>query len=167
MDIRQQAQNLRRRLNEQTLDIEALATEAAGLFAAAGHDVHRHWLALELQGYGSEVDRAPLGVVLRADALGPHEGARLVAHVTAYRAQQGTTVAPAPRPFHHFFVESIRDLAEAARRFRDSGAQTVRLDFSAEVPNYPAAGIFLGDVFDRVLLGFRATLHLQLGSIGS
>jgi hypothetical protein len=117
-------------------------------------------------------------------------GARLVALVSAYRAQQGTTAAPAPRPFHHFFVESIRDLSEAARGFRAAGAPTVQpdfspdvvtadgalglvllptvqLDFSPDVPNYPTAGIFPGDVFDRVLLGFRATLHLQLGSVGA
>ncbi len=166
MDIRQPAQDLRRRLNEHALDIELLAGEAAQLFAAAGNDVHRRWLALELEGYGSAVDRAPLGDVLGANQLGPHEGARLVAHVSAYRAQQGTMIAPA-HPFHHFFVESIHDLSAAARRFRAAGAQTVRLDFSPEIPNYPPAGIFPGDVFDRVLLGFRATLHLQLGRLGT
>jgi hypothetical protein len=165
MDTRERALNLRRRLNEHALDIEPLAQEAADIFAAAGRGVHRDWLGLELQGYGSAVDRAPLGEVLRAHELGPHEGARLVAHVSAYRAQQGTTVEPSPRPFHHFFVESIHDLSDAARRFRATGAQTVQLGFSPDVPNYPAAGIFPGDVFDRVLLGFRATLHLQLGSI--
>ena len=165
MDIRERAQSLRRRLNEHALDIEPLAQEAALLFAGAGREVHRHWLALELQGYGSAVDRAPLAEVLRAQELGPHEGPRLVAHVSAYRAQPGNTVGPAPVPFHHFFVESIHDLSEAARHFRARGAQTVQLDFSPDVPNYPAAGKFPGDVFDRVLLGFRATLHLQLGSI--
>ena len=167
MDIRQRAQDLRRRLNEHALDIEPLAWEAAQIFAAARHDVHQHWLTLELQGYGSAVDRAPLGEVLHAHQLGPHEGARLVAHVSAYRAQQGTMIAPTSQPFYHFFVESIHDLSEAARRFRTAGAQTVRLDFSPEIPNYPPAGIFPGDVFDRVMLGFRATLHLQLGGLGA
>lgn len=165
MELREQAQNLRRRLNEHTLDIEQAAQEAADLFAAAGREVHRRWLALELQGYGSAVDREPLGDVLRAHELGAHEGARLVAHVTAYRVQQGMTVEPAPRPFHHFFVESIHDLSDVARRFQAAGDKTVRLDFSPDVSSYPVAGIFPGNVFERVLLGFRATLHLQLGSI--
>ncbi len=164
-DIRERAQQLRRRLNEHTLDIEPLAEEAAQLFADAGRDVHQHWLTLELQGYGSAIDRAPLHEVLRADQLGPHDGARLVAHVSAYRAQQGVTVEPVPRPFHHFFVERVHDLSESTRRFRVAQAREVRLDFALGATDYPAAGLFPADVFDRVLLGFRAALHLQLGSL--
>src|SRR3954470_6476157 len=133
MDTRERAQNLRRRLNDAALDVEPLAREAADLFAAARHQVHHDWLMLELQGYGTAVDRAPLGEVLRAGELGPHEGAKLVAHISAYRAQQGTTDEPTPRLFHHFFVESIHDLSEAARRFRAAGAQTVRLGFGPDV----------------------------------
>jgi hypothetical protein len=167
MDFRDRARSLRRQLNDHALDIERLAQEADDIFAAAGKDAHCHWLRLELHGYGSAVDRAPLDEVLRAHELGSHERARLVAHVSAYRAQPGTTVEVSPRPFHHFFIESIHDLSEAASRFRAAGAQEVRLDFSPEVPNYPAAGTFPSDVFDRVLLGFRATLHLQLGSIAA
>jgi hypothetical protein len=74
-------------------------------------------------------------------------------------------VEPAPCPFEHFFVESLGHLSTEALRFRAARAATVRLDFGPGVPGYPAAGIFPGDVFESVLLGFRATLHLQLGSI--
>lgn len=165
VDIRQRAQHLRRRLNEHALDIEPLAEEAAKLFAEAGLGVHQHWLTLELSGYGSAIDRAPLHEVLRADQLGPHDGARLVAHVSGYRAQQGMTVEPVPRAFHHFFVERIHDLAESAVHFRTAQAREVRLDFALGVPDYPAAGVFPGDVFGRVLIGFRAALHLQLGGL--
>lgn len=154
---------MRRQLNEHALDIEPIAQQAAQLFSDAGAATHRRWLTYELQGYGAAVDRAPLAEVLRADELGPLEGPKLVAHVSAYRAQPGATVESPPRAFHHFFVESVRELSASAQRFRGLGAREVRLDFAAGVPGYPAAAVFRGDVFNRVLLGLRATLHLQLG----
>ena len=82
MDTRERAQKLRRRLNEHALDVEPLAAEAADLFAEAGRDVHRRWLALELQGYGSAVDRAPLAAAyaLHPPAR-PDEYALLPTHV--------------------------------------------------------------------------------------
>jgi hypothetical protein len=83
MGLRERTQDLRRRLNDLALDIEPLAWEAAHIFADAGYKVHRHWLELELSGYGSAVDRAPLEAVLDVHELGAHEGARLVAHVFA------------------------------------------------------------------------------------
>lgn len=163
MENRNRAQDLRRRLNDHGIDLESLARAAATLFEVAGRPVAARWLTLELQGYGSAVDHAPLHEV-----LGVEEGDRLAVHVSAYRAQQGRIVTPAPRagqPFRHFFVESIRELSEAAQRLRASSSIEVQLDFDASLAGYPTAGAFPANVFDRVLLGFRAALHLQLGSI--
>src|SRR5690606_29172654 len=79
---RNRAPDLRRRLNHHGVDLESLAREAATLFEVAGRPVAARWLTLELQGYGSAVDRAPLHKV-----LGVEEGDRLVMHVSAYRTQ--------------------------------------------------------------------------------
>jgi hypothetical protein len=90
--------------------------------------------------------------------------------VLAYRAQVGQIVTSGGlngRPFRHFFVEPICDLSAAAQRVRGGVRGAFQLDFGPPgVPNYPAGGVFPHDVFDRILLGLRAVLHLQLGSIG-
>jgi hypothetical protein len=165
MDSQEWAQSLRRRINDHALDTELLAAEALALFEAAGSPIHKRWLWLELHGFGTAVDHAPLHDVLSVPA-----GDRLAVHVSAYRSQQGRILEPPPftgHPFRHFFVESIHELSEAALRFRSTGASEVRLDFGPGIPDYPAAGTFPANVFDRILLGVRAVLHLQLASIAA
>jgi hypothetical protein len=163
MDHRLQAQTLRTRLNDHGANIVQMASEAALLFHAAGSIVHVRWLDFELKGYGAAVDHAPLHEVLGVPA-----GDRLAVHVSAYRAQAGRIIEPQQRynqPFRHFFIESLPDLSSAAERMRGSTAVELHLSFGPGVVNYPAAGAFPAGVFDAILLGFRAVLHLQLGSL--
>jgi hypothetical protein len=60
----------------------------------------------------------------------------------------------------HFFVEPVRELMTAQSRVGALGqsAKSVRLEFSDGSP----AAEFSPDVFERILLGLRATLHLEL-----
>lgn len=163
MDHREQALSLRTRLNDHAANIVELAGEAVLLFHAAESSVHVRWLDFELKGYGAAVDHAPLHEV-----LGVPSGDRLSVHVSAYRAQTGRIIESQQRynqPFRHFFVESLPDLASAAERMRGSTAIDLHLSFGPGVANYPASGAFPAGVFDAILLGFRAVLHLQLGSI--
>lgn len=163
---RDRARSLRRRLNDHAVDIALLAAEAAVVFADAGSATHVRWLELELQGYGS------LGSVSSLhEALGVPPDDRLVVHVFAYRSQPGQIVEGTEgtgRPFRHFFVEALGDIVAAAERAKRGELGGLRLDFGRpDLPNYPGAGVFPSGVFERVLLGFRAALHLQLGSIAS
>ena len=163
MDYREQARSLRTRLNDHAADIVQMAGDAAPLFHAAGSIVHVNWLEFELKGYGNAVDHAPLH-----DVLGVPSGDRLAIHVSAYRAQAGRIVEPQHRhgqPFQHFFIESLPDVSSVAERMRGSTATELHLSFGPGVANYPASGAFPIGVFDAILLGFRAVLHLQLGSI--
>lgn len=163
MDHRLQARTLRTRLNDHGANIVQMAGEAASLVQQAGSIVHVRWLDFELKGYGAAVDHAPLHEV-----FGVPSGDRLSVHVSAYRAQTGRIVEPQQRynqPFWHFFVESLPDLSSAAERMRGSTATELHLSFGPGVANYPASGAFPAGVFDAILLGFRAVLHLQLGSV--
>ena len=163
MEQRERAQSLRRRLNDQAVDVERLARDALEAFESAGRPAHVRWLTLELQGYGVVAGRAPLDAI-----LGVGEGDHLVVHVSAYRLHAGQIVeadALAERSFQHFFVESLAELSAAAQRVRSAGPAPLRLDFGPGIPNYPAMLAFPADVFDRILLGFRAVLHLELRSL--
>jgi hypothetical protein len=165
MEQRELAQSLRRRLNDQAVDVERLAREALGAFESAGRVEHVRWLTLELQGYGVVAGHAPLGAI-----LGVGERDRLVVHISAYRLHAGQVVEGGEltgRSFQHFFVESLHDLTAAALRVRNAGPALLRLDFGPGIPNYPATLAFPADVFDRILLGFRAVLHLELGSLAT
>ena len=165
MEQRELAQTLRRRLNDQAVDVERLAREALEVFESAGRAELVRWLTLELQGYGVVAGGAPLDAI-----LGVKEGDRLVVHVSAYRLHTGQIVEPsalAGPSFQHFFVESLRELAAAAPRVRNAGIAPLRLDFGPGIPNYPTALAFPADVFDRILLGFRAVLHLELGNLAT
>ncbi len=153
--------SLRHRLNAPEADLVALATEARAVFAAAGNAVHASWLDLELAGYRPAIEGRPVHEVLGVPA-----GDRLVAHVTSYRAQRGELTVPANGarpPFSHFFVESLADLVAAANRVK-KGAP-VLLDFGPTVVVDGSPVAFPPDVFDRLLLGFRAVLHLELGNL--
>jgi hypothetical protein len=164
---RDRARSLRQRLNDHALDIETLAAEAAAVFTSAGLPAQERWLGLELYGYTSSAE--PTSV---HDVLGLESGSRLVVQVKTYRVQPGT-LADGPKAgasFHHFFVEPVRALVDAQHRARsiaDSGTRSIRLDFppNPSKPYLPVSGEFRVDTFDRILLGLRAVLHLQLGSL--
>jgi hypothetical protein len=136
-----------------------LAAEARAIFASAGYTVLARWLDLELVGYHPSIDGRPVHQVLGASA-----DDRLVAHVTSYRVQRGELTSAPPSAFSHFFVESLADLVAAAQRVK-KGAPKVLLDFGPPLVEGGAPVAFPVDVFDRILLGFRAVLHLELGSL--
>jgi hypothetical protein len=101
------------------------------------------------------------------------QGDRLVVQVKTYRVQAGQLADGAKQgvTFHHFFVDPLRDLVAAQTRLRQVAreGQTIRLDFAENEskPYLPVAGVFRADTFDRVVLGFRAVLHLQLGAVAA
>lgn len=150
---------LRHRLNAPEADLVALASEARSVFAAAGKVAYAAWLDLELAGYGAAIEGRPVHEV-----LGVADGDRLVAHVTSYRAQRGELTSAHPSALSHFFVESLAELVSAAQRVK-KGAPTVLLDFGPSLAEGGAPVAFPVDVFDRILLGFRAVLHLELGNL--
>jgi hypothetical protein len=165
MDPRDSARKLRQKLNDHAVDILQLANNAAELFSLVGSVAHARWLALEQNGYGTVHGSASV-----PEALGLEPSERLAVHVFAYRVQTGETLAThdvAARPFRHFFVEPLSELVASAKRIRAGAHASLTLHFAPSVPDYPAAAMFPVSVFDDVLLGFRATLHLQLGTIGA
>jgi hypothetical protein len=135
------------------------------IFEDAGDDVRCRWLTLETSGYAEHVDSRALHQV-----LGVPPGHRLAAHVTAYRTQRGVDATPGhlPAEFRHFFVEPLVAL-EATRAKVAASADTsaLLLDFGPHPRDalYPTAGEFTRGVFDRVVAGFMAALHLQLGTL--
>ncbi len=160
------ARALQDRLNQFSVGAAEAASEAMHLFEDAGDKVRCRWLTLELiSGYVEHVDSRALHQVLGV----PH-GHRLVAHVTAYRTQRGVDATPGHHPaeFRHFFVEPLSALEAARARIAASaGGATLVLDFGTH-PNdarYPTAGEFTRGVFDRIVAGFMAALHLQLGTL--
>jgi hypothetical protein len=162
--IGRRARDLQVQLNHAGIDPVGVADEARQLFEEAADGVRFRWLTLELSGYVDHVAARPLH-----DVLGVPSGDRLAAHVAAYRSQRGIIATPG-RPggeFRHFFVESLGDLIAARERVAGSSAETLLLDFGPHprVPAYPRSAEFSRDVFDRVVLGFLAALHLQLGTL--
>jgi hypothetical protein len=158
--LSQGARSLQLRLNHGRIDPITAATDALRLFGDAADAVRVRWLTLELKGYGSVADSRPLHRV-----LGAPTGDRLVSHVVAYRTQRGRG---AGGEFRHFFVEPLHELVEASASVATSGgASELELEFapSIEVPAHPGSGKFSRDVFERVVAGFSAALHLQLGTL--
>lgn len=171
-NVASRAQALRARLNAAAttggIDPDQAALEARRLFEDVADDTRVRWLNLELGGYGALVDTRPLH-----DVLGVPAGDRLVAHVTAYRTHRGAELLPDPqrRPFQHFFVESLRELAGhrlvvVARFGVPRPGEEVELDFRPRtgLARYPTRATFSRDVFERIVQGFLAVLYLQLGS---
>jgi hypothetical protein len=157
VDTRARAQALRRRLNESDADLDALARQALDVFATANLHVQVRWLGYELGGYVEDGEAQPLHELL---GLAPEH--RLVTQVNAYRAQetaQGAGEGEQAR-LVHFFVEPVKELMSAQARVGKLGPSTksIRLEFSDGSP----AAEFSPDVFERILLGLRATLHLEL-----
>jgi hypothetical protein len=151
-------------VNQLSIGVSEAATEAMRIFEDADDDVRCRWLTLELSGY-VDVDSRALHEVLGV----PH-GHGLAAHVTAYRTQRGIDATPGHHPaeFRHFFVEPLSALEAArAKVAASAGASALVLDFGrhARDTSYPTAGEFTRRVFARVLAGFMAALHLQLGTL--
>jgi len=164
IDVRERAESLRRRINDPTSAVELLAAEASSVFQDAHMEAQVRWLGFEINGYGEETSALSV-----AKALGVHPGDRLAVHVAAYRSQPGRVVSGAAVGdplFRHFFVEPLEELQTARERVRALIGELL-LDFGTQPGDarYPATVAFERDVFERVLLGFRAALHLQLGSV--
>ena len=159
--VADRARSLQLRLGHGRVDPITAATEARRVFADAGDTVRVQWLQLELQGYGHLVDSRPLH-----DVLGVPANDRLAAHVAAYRTQRGLSAPGAE--FRHFFVEPLSELIDTSASVATSGgtsALELRFAGSAGAPAHPLAGTFSRDVFERVVAGFVAALHLQLGTL--
>lgn len=158
---------LRSKLNDPSADPLEAATEAKRLFEEAVDEVRVRWLNLELGGYRDLIAVRPLHEILRVSA-----GDRLATHVSAYRMQRGFDISAGlqRREFLYFFVEPLGELVTARARVRSSsGTSALELSFGphAALPDYPTTGQFARDVFERVVGGFVAALHLQLGAITS
>jgi hypothetical protein len=153
------ARSLQLRLNHGRVDPITAGTEALRLFTDAQDTVRVRWLNLELHGYGDRVDSTPLNLVLGVPA-----GDRLAAHVAAYRSQRGRAGGI---EFRHFFVEPLHELVSASASVASGGTSELELQFmpSAGAPAHPRSGTFSCDVFARIVAGFVAALHLQLGSL--
>lgn len=161
--IAQRARELQARIRPGGGDVVVLAKDGRRLFEEAADELRTRWLVLELAGYEGHVVARPLSDVLRV-APGDLVGRRLVAHIAAYRTQHGYDVTPGhPRREHrHFFVEPLGELVEIAGKLAPTRS-TVVLGFP---PAPDARSVELsGEVFTRILDGFRAALHLQLGDL--
>jgi len=154
------------RLKQFSVGTSVAAAEALRLFEDAEDDVRCRWLTLELDGYPEHVDAPALHQV-----LGVTLGHPLVAHVTSYRTQRGVDATPGHRPveFRHFFIEPLSALEAARAKAASAGRSTLLLDFGPHPRDaiYPTTGEFARGVFDRVLAGFMAALHLHLGPLTS
>ena len=163
--IATRARELRGRMRPTELDAVLLAKEARRVFEDAADELRVRWLDLELGGYVGHVDARPLAEVLRV-IPGDPVGSRLVAHIAAYRTQRGYDVTPghSRRELRHFFVEPLPDLATTAEKLnQDPTSPVVVLRFAE---GRQARLVEFGhDVFARILAGFGAALHLQLGDL--
>lgn len=162
--IRNRARDLQIRMRPTELDAVSLATEAQRVFEDAGDELRSRWLSLEFCGYAGHIDARPLSEVLRV-LPGDPVGNRLVAHIAAYRTQRGYDVTPGhPRhEFRHFFVEPLPNLVATAKKLAEAPAAAVVLNFAGTQQVQSVA--FGHDVFARILAGFGAALHLQLGDL--
>jgi hypothetical protein len=163
--IARRARELQTRMAPTDLDAVLLAKEARRVFEDAADELRSRWLNLELGGYAGHVDARPLSEVLRVLPTDP-VGNRLVAHVAAYRTQRGYDVTPGQshQEFRHFFVEPLPDLAATAENLAKTSTSPVVVLSLAE-RRQPRLVEYGHDVFARILAGFGAALHLQLGDL--
>jgi hypothetical protein len=161
--IAKRARELQGRIRPDGGDAVLLATDARRLFEDAVDELRARWLTLELSGYGGHVAARPLRELLRV-APGDLVGDRLVAHIAAYRTQRGHDVTPghAREEARHFFVEPLADLMVTAEKLNPPPPAVVLSFGSAQ---HAPSIEFGGDVFTRILSGFYAALHLQLGDL--
>lgn len=163
--IATRARELQGRMRPAELDTVLLAQEARRVFEDAADELRVRWLDLELGGYAGRVDARPLPEMLRV-LPGDLVGSRLVAHIAAYRTQRGHDVTPGhPRQeVRHFFVEPLPEVAGTAEKLtRDPMSSVVVLAF--QDGRQTRLVEFGHDVFTRILAGFAAALHLQLGDL--
>ena len=159
-DLRARAHGIRQRLNEGDADIEALARQALDVFASLNLPEQARWLGYELGGYTEGGDARPLH-----ELLGLTPDHRLVTQAKSYRAHQGVRPdEPDRATIVHFFVEPVHDLVSAQRRVRAVQGRSAPLASTLSTHRRP--GEFAADVFDRILLGLRATLHLEFTRMG-
>ncbi|MEO5726296.1 MAG: hypothetical protein ABI134_04265 [Byssovorax sp.] len=140
-------------------DLIAAATGAHRLFEEAGDAVRVRWLNLELGGY--EPVMSTVGPLHRVLGVPPDD--RLAAHVAAYRTQRGARQGGPD--LVHFFVEGLAELVATRDRASSASGKQIELSFGPAPGSrdYPATATFPPNVFERVLGGFLAALHLQLG----
>ncbi|WP_437675752.1 hypothetical protein [Sorangium sp. So ce131] len=145
-----------------SMDPVAAATAARRLFEDAGDDVRVRWLSLELHGYGPAM--SAIGPLPKVLCVAPHD--RLAAHVAAYRTQRATR--PGSPDLVHFFVEALPELVAARQQASSVAGAELELSFGPDPGSseYPTTATFPRNVFERVLEGFLAALHLQLGTLG-
>jgi hypothetical protein len=158
------AHDLRTRLSSRRIDALGAAEVGRRIFTDAADHVRARWLSLELNGYCSPASAKLVHLLLRVPA-----NERLALQVAGYRAQRGLTARAdgASKEFRHFFIESLWDLTVARRTVRRSTTTAfVALGFTlhSAAATHPSEGRFTRDVFDRVVDGFAAALHLQLGT---
>lgn len=163
--IADRARALQSRMRPDRLDAVVLATEARRLFEDAADELRTRWLTLELRGYAEHVEARPLSEVLRVRPGDP-VGSRLVAHIAAYRTQCGHDLAPdsGRSEVRHFFVEPLADFVVTAEELAHPSRSPVIVLSFAEIQG--AHSVEFGrDMFARILAGFGAALHLQLGDL--
>jgi hypothetical protein len=163
------ARSLRARLAERQPDLPSIAADARTVFEAAGWTPHVRWLQLELGGYGPSTDASRVHDLLGLEVADP-----LATLVRAYRTREGVVDGgAAPSTIHHFFVESLPNLRAASDKIIVRGAR-MRLELPRAVGASPliatfatsaTCATFATDVYDRVLLGFRAVLDRQLEAL--
>ncbi|MBI4703394.1 MAG: hypothetical protein HY744_19955 [Deltaproteobacteria bacterium] len=154
------ATSLRAELRDVSCDHSAVARAAAMLFDAPGHEAERRWLDFELTGYGAATTAQRLHEV-----LGLEEAHPLVQEVAAYRSEVGVRTDQQPEEqVFHFFVESLRELADAGGAV-ERAATTPFVELAFEVKGYPRTIEFPRDVFHRVLSGFAIALERRLGAL--
>jgi hypothetical protein len=160
-DVSTRAHQLRGSLQPGADPVTA-ATQAKVIFEDARDPIRVRWLDLELTGYVAQ----PHAGERLSDVLGVARGDRLAAHVSAYRRQVGTRHDQGV--IEHFFVETLEELVRARQRAKSANGAQLELSFGREsgASDHPVGATFPRNVFDRVLDGFLAALHLQLGSIG-
>lgn len=155
IDLSAKARLVRRRVSNHSECLETLAQDALKVFSAARMDLQERWLKFELEGYAG-VGNEPKAL---HDLLLTTVEHRLVMQVKSYRAQPAATEEERIAPVH-FFVESIKELRDAQSRLAQlpEDANELQLSFAASQTSMS----FGRDVFERILLGFRAALHLEL-----
>jgi hypothetical protein len=154
--LRSRARELRGALYDGEVELVAVVREARELFDALGHPAVVNWLDLELKGYSTVESQKPLSAVLQL-----RSDDQLVRFVAGYRTHVGSALDDAGA-LMHFFVEPIGEIQEAHGQVSRTGRRDrVRLDFA----DGSRSGLFSADVFHRIALGLRATLHLQLGGV--
>jgi hypothetical protein len=137
--------------------------DAAVLFERHGDPTRSRWLRLERNGYGASTEPSNL-----IEVFGPGAPEAVVKAARASRLRTGRfLVAGIERHWPHFFVESVDELHEWARRLESGGAPTVsvELDISG-ADTAPVALAFHRSVFTDVLDSIAVEIGAALRDLG-